>query len=70
MDEEKEAGLGLPVGVTNDVAQAQMMSQVPSQPMNPTDQEHQLAMAQQQQTQQDATNEEVDSTLVKLKRIL
>jgi hypothetical protein len=35
IDEEKEAGLGLPVGVTNDVAQAQMMSQVPTQPENP-----------------------------------
>jgi len=35
IDEEKEAGLGLPVGVTNDVAQAQMMSQVPTQPQNP-----------------------------------
>ena len=70
MDEEKEAGLGLPVGVTNDVAQAQMMSQVPGQPQNPVDQEHQLALAQQQQDAQSATNEEVNSTLVKLKRIL
>jgi hypothetical protein len=72
MDEEKEAGLGLPVGVTNDVAQAQMMSQVPSQPMNPGDQEHQLALAQQAQTNSEpsATSEEMNSTLVKLKRIL
>jgi hypothetical protein len=72
MDEEKEAGLGLPVGVTNDVAQAQMMSQVPSQPMNPDDQDHQLALAQQTQTdsQPSATSEETSSTLVKLKRIL
>ena len=28
IEEEKEAGLGLPVGVTNDVAQQQMTSQI------------------------------------------
>ena len=64
IDEEKEAGLGLPVGVMNDVAQQQMMSQVPQQPQNPDDQEHQLELQKQQQTQQES------STLVKLKRIL
>ena len=51
IDEEKELGLGLPVGVTNDVAQQQMLSQVPQQPQNPADQQD-------------------ESTLVKLKRIL
>jgi hypothetical protein len=72
INDEKEQGFGLPVGVTNDVAQAQMMSQVPSQPMNPGDQEHQLALAQQAQTNSEpsATSEEMNSTLVKLKRIL
>jgi len=64
MEQEKEDGLGLPVGVTNDVAQAQMMAQVPQQPMNPDDQDHELNMQK-----QDQTKEEV-STLVKLKRIL
>ena len=59
IDEEKEMGLGLPVGVTNDVAQAQMMSQVPQQPQNPMD-------AQQDAQQQ---NEDVN-TFTKLKRIL
>ena len=39
IDEEKEMGLGLPVGVTNDVAQQQMLSQVPQQPQNPSDEE-------------------------------
>jgi hypothetical protein len=39
IDEEKELGLGLPVGVTNDVAQQMMMSGVPQQPQNPSDQE-------------------------------
>ena len=59
IDEEKEMGLGLPVGVTNDVAQAQMMAQVPQQPQNPMD--------AQQDTQQQ--NEGVN-TFTKLKRIL
>ena len=57
MDEEKEMGLGLPVGVTNDVAQAQMMASIPQQPQNPMDQ------------QQDQQNEE-SGTFSKLKRIL
>lgn len=61
MDEEKEAGLGLPVGVTNDVAQAQMMSQVPQQPTHPDDLEAQADAKKQQ--------EEVN-TITKLKRIL
>ena len=42
---EKEQGLGLPVGVTNDVAQQQMMAQVPSQPQHPDDQKHEIDMA-------------------------
>ena len=45
MDEEKEDGLGLPVGVMNDVAQQHMMSQVPTQPNHPLDQEHEADMA-------------------------
>jgi len=47
MDEEKEAGLGLPVGVMNDVAQQQMMSQVQGQPKHPLDKEHKAEMAKQ-----------------------
>jgi len=39
IDEEKEAGLGLPVGVTTDVAQQMMMSNVPQQPTHPDDRE-------------------------------
>jgi hypothetical protein len=50
---EKEQGLGLPVGVTNDVAQQQMMSQVPAQPQNPDDQKHEIAMATKQQSKSD-----------------
>jgi len=68
IDKEKEEGLGLPVGVTNDIAQQQMLSQVPAQPMNPVDQDHQVNMAKQQQKQ---TKEETSgATLLKLKQIL
>ena len=49
IDKEKEEGLGLPVGVMNDVAQQQMMSNVPSQPSHPLDQEHEADMAKKQQ---------------------
>ncbi len=67
MDEEKEAGLGLPVGVTNDVAQAQLMAQVPSQPTHPDDIQAQQDLAA-AQAKQSSTNEE--KTFHKLKRIL
>jgi hypothetical protein len=53
IDEEKDMGLGLPVGVMNDVAQQQMMSQVPQQPTN-----------------DDGADEQNESTLLKLKRII
>jgi hypothetical protein len=49
---EKEQGLGLPVGVMNDVSQQQMMSQVPAQPQNPIDQKHEIAMSTNQTKQQ------------------
>jgi hypothetical protein len=39
MDEEKEIGLGLPVGVTNTVAQQAMLANVPQQPSHPDDRE-------------------------------
>jgi hypothetical protein len=73
IDQEKEDGLGLPVGVMNDVAQQTMMSQVPSQPQNPADQAHEVEMAQ--QAAKDAAKastkkEETSVTLLKLKQIL
>jgi hypothetical protein len=73
MDDEKDEGLGLPVGVMNDVAQQQMMAQVPQQPQNPADQAHEAEMAQ--QAAKDAAKastkkEEVSATLLKLKQIL
>jgi len=58
MDEEKSQGLGLPVGVMNDVAQQQMMSNVPQQPQNPADAED------------EEQNESFESTVTKLKRLL
>jgi hypothetical protein len=76
---EKEMGLGLPVGVMNDIAQQSMMSQVPQQPGNAVDQQHAMDMQQQQldheaeqnkKAAKQATKEETSSTLLKLKRIL
>jgi hypothetical protein len=64
IDEEKEAGLGIPVGVGNEVAQQMMMSNVPKQPENPADVDEEES---QQETKAAQTNE---STLLKLKRIL
>ena len=57
IDEEKEAGLGLPVGVTNDIAQQMMASQVPAQ--NAVEQDG-----------EDTDMEESSNTFNKLKRIL
>lgn len=71
IDEEKEIGMGLPVGVMNDVAQQQMMSQVPSQPMNPVDAEHQMELQKREAEQNQQTQEEQSvGTFVKLKQIL
>jgi hypothetical protein len=69
MDQEQKDGVGLPVGVTNDVAQAQMMAQVPAQPTHPDDQEHEQQMMKIQQKEQ-KKQQTKESTLVALKRIL
>ena len=68
IDKEKEEGLGLPVGVMNDVAQQQMASNIPAQPTHPEDLKAQAEMQAQQQKAQ-AKKEEV-GTFSKLKRIL
>jgi hypothetical protein len=73
MDKEHKAGLGLPVGVMNDVAQQQMMSNVPSQPTHPLDQEHEADLAAQASAvgeKKKAQKEEISGTLLKLKQIL
>ncbi len=68
IDEEKESGLGLPVGVTNDVAQAQMVGDVQA------DQQAALSTHQNelQQAQDMGAQQEQKSvgTFVKLKQIL
>jgi hypothetical protein len=70
IDEEKEIGMGLPVGVMNDVAQQQMMSQVPGQPMNPVDAEHQMELQKREAEQNQTQEERSVGTFVKLKQIL
>jgi hypothetical protein len=68
IEEEKKAGLGLPVGVMNDVAQQQMMANVPTQPINPIDMQH--AQDMQDKAQQSAGQQKEETTITKLKRIL
>ena len=62
IDEEKEAGLGLPVGVTNDVAQAQMVGDVQA--------DQQAALATHQNELQQAEEQKSVGMFVKLKQIL
>ena len=68
MDSEKEEGLGLPVGVMNDVAQQQMSSNIPAQPTHPEDLKAQAEM--QQASEKAAAKKEEVGTFSKLKRIL
>jgi hypothetical protein len=68
IDKEKEDGLGLPVGVMNDVAQQQMASNIPMQPTHPEDLKAQAEM--EQASQKAAAKKEEVNTFTKLKRIL
>jgi hypothetical protein len=68
IDAEKEEGLGLPVGVMNDVAQQQMASNIPAQPTHPEDLKAQAEM--QQASEKAAAKKEEVNTFTKLKRIL
>ena len=68
IEKEKEEGLGLPVGVMNDVAQQQMISNVPAQPTHPEDLKAQAEM--ETQKQKSAAKKEEVNTFTKLKRIL
>jgi hypothetical protein len=70
MDEEQSLGLGLPVGVTNDVAQAQMMSDIPQQASHPDDVQAQQDMADAQAKASKSKKNEDVGTFSKLKRIL
>ena len=64
IDNEKEEGLGLPVGVTNDVAQAQLVGDIQTQ--------QQMAMNQHQQdiAPEPTKKQESVGTFTKLKQIL
>ena len=68
IDKEKEDGLGLPVGVMNDVAQQQMASNIPIQPTHPEDLKAQAEI--EQASQKAAAKKEEVNTFTKLKRIL
>jgi len=68
IDKEKEEGLGLPVGVMNDVAQQQMASSIPAQPTHPEDLKAQAEM--ETQKQKSAAKKEEVNTFTRLKRIL
>jgi hypothetical protein len=67
IDKEKDAGLGMPVGVMNDVAQQQMMSDIPQQPMHPDDAQAQQDLAD---ASAKASKKNESRTFEKLKRIL
>ena len=68
IDKEKEEGLGLPVGVMNDVAQQQMASNIPAQPTHPEDLKAQAEI--ETQKQKSAAKKEEVNTFTRLKRIL
>jgi hypothetical protein len=68
IEKEKEEGLGLPVGVMNDVAQQQMASNIPASPTHPEDLKAQAEI--ETQKQKSAAKKEEVNTFTKLKRIL
>jgi hypothetical protein len=63
IEEEKAAGLGLPVAVSNQIVQQQMMSDVPQQPSHPNDLEA-------QESKQESKSKNEEKTFDRLKRIL
>ena len=63
IEEEKAAGLGLPVAVANQIAQQQMMSDIPQQPSHPDDLES-------QESKQESKSKNEEKTFDRLKRIL
>jgi hypothetical protein len=63
IEEEKAAGLGLPVAVSNQIAQQQMMSDIPQQPSHPDDLEA-------QESKQESKSKNEEKTFDRLKRIL
>ena len=65
IEEEKAAGLGLPVAVTNQITQQQMMSDIPNQPTHPEDLE-----AEEAKQETSAKNKNEEKSFDRLKRIL
>ena len=67
MEEEKEVGIGLPVEVTNNVAQQQMMSQIQ---MDQNEHQNDLDMSLNQSKEKNPANESFKPTLGVVKRII
>jgi hypothetical protein len=67
IEEEKAAGLGLPVAVSNQLVQQQMMSDIPNQPTHPNDLEAEEAK---QETASKASSKNEEKSFDRLKRIL
>jgi hypothetical protein len=63
IEEEKAAGLGLPVAVANQIAQQQMMSDIPQQPSHPNDLEA-------QESKQESKSKNEEKTFDRLKRMI
>ena len=70
IEEEKAAGLGLPVAVSNQLVQQQMMSDIPQQPTHPDDLESQEAAAETKAKNSKPTGKNEEKTFERLKRIL
>ena len=74
IDKEKEEGLGLPVGVMNDVAGQAMAADIPQQPQHPQDVQADQAAADQEakvaMAAAKAKTKSEETTFGKLKRIL
>jgi hypothetical protein len=71
IEEEKSAGLGLPVAVSNQIVQQQMMSDVPQQPTHPDDLDAQEAKQETSaRTKKESSSKNEERSFDKLKRIL
>jgi len=69
IDKEKENGLGLPVGVTNDVAQAQMVGDIQAQQQQQMN-THQAVLDQETQPKETNSTKKEETVFNKLKQIL
>jgi hypothetical protein len=69
IDKEKENGLGLPVGVTNDVAQAQMVGDIQAQQQQQMN-THQAVLDQETQPKETNSTKKEETVFGKLKQIL